>query len=384
MKSKRWLLFVEDPGAVNYFLPIVEYFKINKINFRIWGGGKALALFKKTGQRIESYQQKSISSLKAEDAVVLVGTSENHKSPSFSLLKWAKEKNILSVALVDSGINASYRFCGRSSYPLEHAPDILLVPDKWALQKFEDLGFPRKKIGIVGYPARRTIGEKKPIGIIRKKLLPKNVSDKMVILFVSESPTGLCPDQFKKTKSFTLCGNSASENRTLIVIEEFLDAIRDAGIDESEKPYLILRLHPKETKDHLATVLKEFNYISRDEDPIELALCADLVIGMTSMLINEAYWAGCNCMVIVPRCEEKTWLPVVRSRHVPCASNRPELKKLLAKKIKNIKKRHFKRLRTFPQLRKAPLKFTPIKMQEIIKHIKTKTFKKNSPLLSIH
>lgn len=369
MKFKKWLLFVEDPGAVNYFLPLVKIFAQNKVRFSILGSGQALKIFSKQGIKIQSFSRYKIARLKKDYDIVLVGTSENHISPSFSLLKWAKNNNIFSVGLVDSGINAPYRFRGRSSDPLRHAPDALLVPDEWAVQQFEALGFSRKKINVIGYAIRT---KKLPIkrSVVKEKILPKASSAKFVILFVSESPKGLCSTQFQKNGSFTLHGTSGSKDRTLIVIEELFHALKGIMKKNPEKMFLILRLHPKETPFHLKSVLKKFDYVSRIDDPVKIANCADLVIGMSSMLLIEAFLNKRDCFAIVPKPQEKKWIPMWRSGAIPCASNRKEIKSLLNAKLCRLPSKYWKSASENKNIRNGIAIFQPEQIKQKITELK--------------
>jgi hypothetical protein len=88
-------------------------------------------------------------------------------------------------------------------------------------------------------------------------------------------------------------------------------------------------LHPKNTKEELAPFLKYFHQISQGDPPLPLFFAADLVVGMTSMLLMEAAIMGRSTLSIVPRDVEKVALPTIRSGITPCVTTRKELRTVL-------------------------------------------------------
>ena len=78
------------------------------------------------------------------------------------------------------------------------------------------------------------------------------------MVFVSEVSTGLNPDQYQMSPDYTLTGRGDKTDRYGIVLEEFIDATN--GL--KPRPYLVLRMHPKNTEEELAPFLKEFDQVS--------------------------------------------------------------------------------------------------------------------------
>ena len=74
----------------------------------------------------------------------------------------------------------------------------------------------------------------------------------------------------------------------------------------------------------------DFNHIDHASPPLEIVFCADLVVGMTSMLLMEAALLGRRTLSIVPRAVERDWLPTVRQGVTPCVMQRADLVKALA------------------------------------------------------
>lgn len=74
----------------------------------------------------------------------------------------------------------------------------------------------------------------------------------------------------------------------------------------------------------------KFNLISSGGVPLELIYAADLVVGMSSMLLLEAALLQRPTLSILPRAFEKEWLPTTRTGLTPCATNRATLQALLS------------------------------------------------------
>ena len=47
--SMVWWLFVEDPGAVNYFAPLVKGLKRQTVSYQLYAAGPAVELLKRHG-----------------------------------------------------------------------------------------------------------------------------------------------------------------------------------------------------------------------------------------------------------------------------------------------------------------------------------------------
>jgi len=120
--------------------------------------------------------------------------------------------------------------------------------------------------------------------------------------------------------------------RTDIVLEEFLDALPKGP----ERPYLVLRLHPKNEPEEFGAYLAEFDQISREEPALEMVFAGDCVFGITTMLLLEATLMERPTFSIVPRDVEKGWLPSVRAGLTCSASTREEIRNSLPSFLKDV------------------------------------------------
>ena len=332
------MLFAEDPGAVNYIVPIVIALQQQQVSLLLLSAGAATDLFREKGLSpiVISDEKEAIALLhKQSPTFLLTGTSENLDSAGLALIISARNTPTVSVGVIDFNANAAFRFRGRTENPLYFAPDWLLVPDEWTAKTYESIGFLKNKILVVGHPHYDyliTMREKfDSIGrdVIRARLFPEAASNQPVLVFASEISTGLAPEQFRRSVEYTLEGRGKTHGRTEIVVEEFLDAINTLASEELARPYLVLRRHPKETSRDLANYLGEFNSESRGGSPLELIYAADVVVGMSSMLLSEAYALGTPVMSILPRETERDWLALTRMQTIFCAIHREAIQDCL-------------------------------------------------------
>jgi hypothetical protein len=322
------IIFVEDPGAINYFTLLIRFFKSIHLEFRVFGDGLALEDHNLISYGIAPLANSDIKifDLSTIDSV-FVGTSENINSISFRLLSWASRNHVISFALVDSSANSHQRFSGQTNNPTQYAPNYLFVPDTFAKDLFVSHGFLEHHIFVIGTPNPNFKIETK--NHIEPTNFTKHAGLRKIITFVSEISDGLNPSQYKHSKDYSIHGTSGSISRTSIVIEEMLYCINALRESMGWNPYLVLRLHPKENAKSHDQYLRAFDYISVDDPPVHVINASDLVIGMSSMLLYEAFLINKPCFSILPRTQEKDWLPIIRNNNIHCALTRQAILKLL-------------------------------------------------------
>ena len=328
--ARPGLIFVEDPGAVNCVVPLVESMARSAWPPALFAFGHAVEMLKDRGtpalQLGPGIDASSLIST-IHPRWVLVGTSENLDSFAFDLVAAAGEAGIPTVGIIDSAANAANRFRGRSNAPLTHAPDRLLVPDEWTANKFVQLGMPGERLHVVGHPHHdhvttvRVALEREGRRSVRQRVLPQAAQARTVLVFASEISTGLDPDQYLRSAAYTLHGSGSSQGRTEIVLEEFLSGVDSLAARGVERPYLVLRRHPKESAQDQAQHLSAFDLVSSGSGVLDLLYAADLVVGLSSMLLLEAHLLGISVVSILPRDTERNWLPILRAGEVPVATS---------------------------------------------------------------
>ncbi len=322
----KTVIFVEDPGAANYALPLVT-----PLGAALWVAPALLPYLDARSIEPARIIEGPVPPLPPETALLLVGTSENPETAAHDLVHQARARGIPSVGMIDFPANAAARFRGTGRNPLAHAPDWLMVTDDGTARHYEALGFPAERIGRVGHPhfdtvlALREKLEAEGVPAVRRRLLPEVPEGQKLIVFLSEISGGLDPEQYRKSADYTLEGRGGRDDRTGVVVEEFLDATANL----SPRPYRLLRLHPKNTRDEFGPLLAEFDSVSAAGTPLEMVFACDLVCGMTTMLLYEAALLGRPTLAILPRMTEGAWLPTIASGVTPAAVTRPALARLL-------------------------------------------------------
>ena len=225
-------------------------------------------------------------------------------------------------------VDADLRFKGVSNNPLQHAPDKLIVADIFSMNAFIKLGYPKKKINLVESPSLKRIQllledyKKTSKSNLRQDLLGLDPSPKEIWLFAAEHDTG-----DNSNYEYTLHGRGETKSRVKIVLEEVLEVSKLI----KPKPFIILRLHPKNNKNEFINYLDEIDLLSYDTDAFPYIIASDLVIGLSSIILLEAAFAGRATLSIVPRLEECQWSPSVLQKLTPCATTRSAI----YEKIKN-------------------------------------------------
>jgi hypothetical protein len=363
------LIYVEDPGAVNYVADLPAVLAGHGWRTCMMAEGYACQYLLQRGIQPAMVDHsitadEILNQLKPR--LVCVGTSENQVTFGFDLAAAAKRQGIVTVGVVDAFGNADYRFRGNTDNPLAYATEWLAVPDQWTKEAYIILGFPPERIAVCGHPhydhvldiAARLMKEDKRK--LRKRMFPLNQADEPVVVFVSELSTGLNPCKYSRSQDYTLNGRGKLTGRTEIVIEEFLDALGDLR----SRPYLVLRMHPKNTKEELASFLGDFHQVSQSESPLDLVYASDLVVGMTTMLLVEAAIMGCQTLSIVPRSEERRSLPTVAAGITPCVKTRETLRAILPDLL--AKGRHEEGVENKPFFERGSLQKTVVFLQGLL------------------
>lgn len=332
------LIFVEDPGAANYVHQLPGALSARNINVKLLTRGIA-------GQYLEQFKvhsetiSENITALQVLEryipAVLVTGSAENPDSMGLKLIEAARLKQIVSVGVIDAGINAEYRFRGTTNDALHYAPDWLLVPDEWTANRFALLGYKKERLLVCGHPRYDYVRSaanklsKKDLNKLKKRIFPGWTHSRPVWLFAAEISTGCDPGQFQYSNEYTLRGSGRYTDRTRIILEEFLDSL--SILDE--RPYLVLRLHPKNTIEEFREFADYFDQVSKEENVLEMIYGSDVIVGMTSMLLMEAVLMEKQTLSIVPRAVEKEWLPSIRKGITPCVTTRDELNGIIKKML---------------------------------------------------
>ncbi len=327
------LVFSEDPGATNCLLPLLPHLTEQQISFRLMADGTAIGMYEKQGYFAEAVP-KEIETLftNAPPALVVTGTAANPDTHGLRLIDAARARTVPTLGVVDALMNAERRFSGRSNNGLAHLPDWVAVPDRVTAERFISLGTEKDRVIICGHPhfdAVLTRAQRLRLndtGIAREKYYPDIDRERKLILFAGEPETHHC-----RNSDYLLQGRGGCDGRIAIVMEEFLDAVSQLH----PRPACVLQLHPRSRIEDLGSLALEFDKIQQGGDSLEIMSCVDGVAGLTSMLLTEAALMGRPTLSILPRLEEKDWLPGIGWGATECLTDRVALPEALRRLIGN-------------------------------------------------
>jgi len=331
--GKSALIFAEDPGAAHYVAGFPRALREVGIRTVVYAAGLALEYLGRRGVCVSEVDgtasaEKLLSSVQPQ--VLVVGTAENPDTLSLRLVRASQAAGIPSVGVVDALMNADRRFRGRSADPLAYAPDRLILSDDATMQEFALLGLAGERMIVCGHPHYDFVRERalemanEGRKSVRGRLHPRAADDRKIIVFAAEND----PPQSStkgRPEGYALSGSKQHYSRTEIVLDEFLDAAKSLD----PQPFLILRPHPKDAPRRYDAYRDEFDGIRTGGSPLGLIYSADLVVGMTSMLLMEAALMGRPTLSIIPRACEKTWLPTITMGVTPYATTQCEIREQL-------------------------------------------------------
>jgi hypothetical protein len=330
------LLFAEDAGAAAFIAPLIQPLRDAGLNIRVYATATASNRLKEWG--IEYHLLKSTDSaqeLLSDVDLVATGTAINARTMGLALIDEARLRGIPSVGLVDSHQHMEWRFRGETLDPLAHRPDWVLLPDSAAHDHARELGFPLDGLVICGHPSLdrvRALAQDPAVtnsAQIKRRDLTNGLAEP-IVLFVTEPSVNVYGGSFERDPAYTLPGRPNRKFRTDIVLDEFLDAIAKLQMPVCT----VLRPHPATSDPEISAHVGLFDRLDRSADVHSLVLAADLVVGMTSILLVESVLMGRPTLSIVPRRSEAAWCSAVLAGVTPCVWTRSGLDQELAKALR--------------------------------------------------
>jgi hypothetical protein len=338
--SSSILIVVEDPGAANYVAPLPNALAKCGIGSLILAQGPAKEQLHLLNAGFEILAGDiSVEAVleSRRPRLLLVGASENTDGPGLELIDLGKRLGIPTIGVVDGPANPELRFSGGSANPRRHAPDYVTLPDEQTRQAFIAQGYACDRAVNCGHPHYDFVRREKQImdnlnrDVLRKKIGFDAAPGQKVIMFCAEMSKGLCGQQFVRAADYTLKGSPNHNLRTEIVLDEFLLAADQLA----ERPYMVLRLHPKNRQDEFCEYLTRFDFLSMAGTSLESVHASDLVVGMTSMILVEAALMERPTLSIIPRPSELTWLSTIALGITDYCAHRADIGPALAAGLKS-------------------------------------------------
>lgn len=282
---KKILFFTCEPGGAEILIPIINnMLKDKDFSITILGYGYALDRLKK--HNIDYNQIKpieindfSILELYKPDYIITSATSLPQKDMSEKYLWYnAKQKNIPTIAFLDQWQNYSIRFSGvYENEKLSYQPDFINCINDIGKKDMIGEGFDANKLIEFGHPYLSSLQE---IKIDKQFILNElNLSnEKNTVLFVSEA----IMENYGVSRGYT-------QYNTIDYFLKNNEFLKDKQV--------IIKLHPKDE----ISKFKEYQnliLIKNEYSSLEMISIADYIIGMTSIMLIEAYILKKNVLSI--------------------------------------------------------------------------------------
>ncbi len=293
--SLRVLTLAGDPGGGAAIAPVIERLSETK-TVHAYAYRQSVELFWDRGINCEAMCEstsdadfhKLLDDVRPD--VVLSATSVNGVDLERKLIRAAYELEIPSVSVLDFWANYRSRFADADG-ELRYLPNRIAVMDAKARESMIVAGFPEGIITITGQPAldhltnvikskkrQRRIDTRSALGIDDTAKLVVFMSQPLEEFYRDYNTDQLPPAYNEKTV--------------------FADLISAANDNESIR--IVIKPHPREVLDSWKEVLEEHSLVSLDSETNshDLALAADRVVGMTSMILVECAMLGCRVISV--------------------------------------------------------------------------------------
>jgi hypothetical protein len=327
------VLVAREAGSANALIPVIDELRGEGLGICAIGLEQAAKMFREAA--IEHVAVAGMASalavlerLSPRPNFVLSGTSLKADDDAL-LWAWAQRRHLPLLAFVDHWINPWVRF---SSLATAAAPRYGLLPEKVAVinsevkQEMVVGGCDAARILVTGHPQLQRLARQPPPPnpILRATLL--NGGQRLIVFF-SEPYSHFQP-------RWRLNGGPAYNELT--VLSMLLDALRMFAAQHGLACRLAVKPHPREDSHELSRLLRA----SADDllqgriiemQRHDLAMAADLVVGMRSMALLEAQVIGCRTLSVQADSPERM-MPI---GDVPVVRDRPGLDEYLAGSLRH-------------------------------------------------
>lgn len=302
-----------DPGGANAVAPVIQALRADRrVTVQALAYREARELWARRGLEFEELAERMPSAavadlLRRQNAVLLLtGTSFNSINLENRFIAAAREMRLASLAVLDFWSNYTQRF-GDQDGRLVYVPDRIAIMDERAREEMVSAGFDPKRLVITGQPAfddlavwrlrftpmrRQAIRETLKVDL--GALLVLFASQPLSLLYGSAPTHPLYPGY--------------DEQKVLRVLVAALDEIAEKRHQEIT---LVVRPHPREAADafieahgHTTRLIVSVEVEARD-----MVMAADLVTGMSTVLLMEACYLGCVTVSLQPGLRSPDVLP---------------------------------------------------------------------------
>lgn len=304
MNSSRGtiLAVAGDPGGANALAPVLRLLSAGQLRIVACPYREAGKLWTDYGITVTPIADSNpAEQLRTEDvSLLLTATSMNGLDCEKSYITVARSLGIPSVSVLDFWSHYCERFAD-SSGALLYVPDRIAVMDHAAREGLLRCGIAAERLVVTGQPAFDALFD------CRHRFSSENYSRTRKSLDVA--PQAVLVAFLSQPLSETV-GVKYGYNE-LTVLQQLIAALADIQEKRATRLILLVRPHPRENPGKY----RDFSQpgldlrVSNSGDRREVAMAADLVVGMNTVLLFECCLLGCITVSLQPGLIGKDVLP---------------------------------------------------------------------------
>ncbi|CAK0778741.1 hypothetical protein CCP3SC1_990005 [Gammaproteobacteria bacterium] len=285
-----------QPGSAAALAPVVRALRegagISCLVFGLEHAAQSWAMLGVTAQTVTSFTEAQPYLAAVQPSMLLTGTSFDAVGDG-QFWNWAREQGIPSVAFVDHWINYHQRFSSSPDCPFDCLPGQIAVIDALMARRLIEAGCPEERIIITGHPGWDEFIQRR--GYRALGLRQKLAGDSTLILFASEPLA-------RFYGSMGSCnGLGYTERDALTLLFNVLETIAEV---RKENYTVAVKPHPREDPlaltDLFVTTHGRVQAKLVEGNRIELASAAEVVVGISSLLLYESALMGRPVVALQP------------------------------------------------------------------------------------
>lgn len=314
-----------DAGGARAVLPVIRALVRAGVSVECRAYAAATAVWRAAG--LASADPRG-SDLAGVDGLVL-GTTVGPEQLEPEYVRSAADRGIRSVSIVDAWVSYRERFLARDG--LVHWPDRIAVADDEMRDGVIAAGAPRDRVVVTGQPAFDDLAplatpEGREAARARVRAALGVAATELLVLFASQP-----------LHQLHTVAQLGFDDRA--VLGDVIRALHRVLVDHGRTALLVVKLHPREMSDPppgpeisgdgLRAIVLGNDRIA----PRELAAAADLVVGMSSILLVEACFVRTPALSYQPELRAADPLPTNRRGWSRAVTRRSDLEPAIAEEL---------------------------------------------------
>ncbi len=324
------LLFSADPGGAECLIPVAKALR-GSFDLTFMCKGTAVKTFERHFAKLLIADGSAFKDMEVKlekfkvDLILTSASSLPEKDMTEKLLwRWAANKGIHSIAVLDQWENYSRRFSGiGEDERMAYLPDKIAIMDGLARDEMIKEGFPGDRLQVTGHSALESFEE--TINKIRSGTIVnrfKRNEGELYFTFFSQPIRSFYADSLGYDEGMAF-------NDIVSLIPRLEDRL-------NHRINLACKLHPKNIPEDL--ILKSSRrseklvFIRDEYSNAELVLSSDIVIGMNSVMLIHSILAGTPTISYEPaRRSSLNSCMAVKIGAIPAVMDNRELESLIVK-----------------------------------------------------